>query len=115
MRSRKTSPATSSSADHVSNVPPGKPGNPGIWAPGDKLGVGTALSNSSSVWFTLARGVLTEIFHPSVDSACTREMQFFVTDYQGFLSAASTDTYPKVDYLADGVPAFRLTNTCKKG
>src|SRR3954470_6237220 len=115
MRSRKTSYAATSQKEQRSNIAPGKPGDVGTWAPGAKLGVGTALSHASSVWFTIARGVLTEIFHPSVDSACTRDMQFYVTDRSDFLSAASNDTYPKIEYLADGVPAFRLTNTCKKG
>ena len=47
-------------------VAPGAPGAPPRWADAAKDGVGTALSpatNSTSlVWFTIARGILTEVF-----------------------------------------------------
>ncbi len=94
---------------------PGKPGKPARWATGAKDGVGTALSKASSVWFTLAHGCLTEIFYPFVDTACTREMQLLVSDRRDFFSAGKTDTYSKIEYIRDGVPAFRVTNTCKHG
>ena len=52
-------------------IAPGSPGADPCWAPSAKDGVGTALcpaSNSTSlVWFTLGRGILTEIFYPPAD------------------------------------------------
>src|SRR4051812_41595833 len=57
-----------------SRIAPGSPGADPCWALSAKDGVGTALcpaSNSTSlVWFTLGRGILTEIFYPRVDIAC---------------------------------------------
>ena len=42
-------------------------GAPGIlprWAHGNKEGVGTAYSADSKLWFTLWRGVVTEVYYP---------------------------------------------------
>src|SRR5689334_19081538 len=41
-----------------------KPGKPPSWGPGGKSAVGTALSPDSCVWFTMARGCITETFYP---------------------------------------------------
>lgn len=62
----------------------GWPGLEPRWAPGAKQGVGTACSERSRVWFTMAEGVLTEIFYPRVDVANTRDLQFLVTDGERF-------------------------------
>jgi glucoamylase len=92
---------------------PGGPGRPARWASGAKAGVGTALSTASSVWFTLSHGILTEVYFPFVDIACTRDLQFLITDRKDFFAEEKRDTDSKVEYLAPGVPAFHLTNTCQ--
>ena len=46
---------------------PGNPGSPPHWATGPKTGVGTALGTDSSVSFTLAHGIVDEVFYPFVD------------------------------------------------
>src|SRR5271166_1693615 len=62
----------------------GKPGDEPRWASSAKDGVGTALcptANSTSlVWFTIGHGILTEIFYPRIDQACTRDLGLIVTD-----------------------------------
>ena len=52
---------------------PGHPGIPGRWTSSAKSGVGTSLSATSRVWFTLSHGILNEIYYPRVDEACTRD------------------------------------------
>src|SRR5918911_1902697 len=94
---------------------PGKPGKPATWTSAAKSGVGTALSTASSVWFTLGEGILTEVYHPFVDTACTRDLGLLVTDRRGFFAEERRDTRSEVSYLDDGVPAFRVVNTCKEG
>lgn len=64
----------------------GWPGIPARWTSSAKTGVGTALSNSSHVWFTLSHGVLSEIYYPRIDQACIRDMGLIVTDGHRFLS-----------------------------
>lgn len=94
------------------------PGGPGIaprWTSSAKSGVGTALNTTSHVWFTVSHGILDEIYYPRVDRACTRDMGLIVTDGQAFFSEEKRHTYSRVEYLAKGVPAYHLTNTCLEG
>jgi glucoamylase len=91
------------------------PGWPGIsprWTSSAKSGVGTALNRVSRVWFTLSHGILNEIYYPRPDLACTRDMGLIVTDGKDFFSEEKRHTRNEVDVLAQGVPAYRLTNTC---
>ena len=98
---------------------PGWPGSPPRWAPADKVGVGTALGadglSSSPVWFTLGHGGINEVFYPRPDRPCTRDLALLVTDGDRFVSDERCDAEHRVEYLAGGVPAYRLINSCKRG
>ncbi len=96
------------------NLAPGGPGAPATWTTAAKAGVGTALSPLSPVWFTLADGILTEVYFPRVDLPCTRALGLLVTG-RDFFAEEKTDTTSEVSYLAEGVPAYRLVNTCHAG
>ena len=94
------------------------PGWPGIsprWTSSAKIGVGTALNPISRVWFTLSHGILNEVYYPRVDRASTRDLGLIVTDGHGFFSEEKRHTRQQVTYLADGVPAYALVNTCQQG
>ena len=94
------------------------PGHPGIaptWTSSDKLGVGTALSPLSRVWFTLSHGILNEIYYPRLDQACLRDFGFIVTGPDGFFTEEKRDAQHRVDPLADGVPAYCLRSECVAG
>jgi glucoamylase len=96
---------------------PYAPGGPGIeprWTSSAKSGVGTALNRASRVWFTLSHGILDEIYYPRVDQACTRDMGLIVTDGRDFFSEEKRNTQHEVAYLAEGVPGYRLVNTCNQ-
>ena len=79
----------------------------------------------SKVWFSLAQGVLTETMYGRIHEAQIREMQLIVTgtgpDGKSWTAFEDTDTDSHVDYIdkdKDGrplAPAYRLTNTDKKG
>jgi glucoamylase len=77
--------------------------------------VGTALSNESRVWFTLSHGIFNEIYYPRIDRACIRDMGLIVTDHAKFFSEEKRDAGHQVEWLAEGVPAFNLINTCGEG
>jgi len=94
---------------------PGWPGIPARWTSSAKSGVGTALSSKSSVWFTLSHGIFNEIYYPRIDQACVRDMGLIVTDGAEFRSEEKRDANTEVHWMADGVPAFRLVNTCRQG
>ena len=94
---------------------PGGPGIPPRWTSSAKTGVGTSLSATSRVWFTLSHGIVDEVYYPRVDQACTRDLGLIVTDGQDFFSEEKRQTEHQVAYLAEGVPAYRLVNTCQQG
>lgn len=98
---------------------PGCPGDAPRWNSGAKMGVGTALAGSggatSLVWFTLAHGIFNEVFYPRPDVPCIRDFGMIVTDGKEFLSEEKCHTRHEARYLAEGVPAYRLVNTCHQG
>jgi glucoamylase len=94
---------------------PGWPGIPPRWTSSAKTGVGAALNPSSRVWFTVSHGIVNEIYYPRVDQACTRDLGLIVTEGRDFFSEEKRHTQHQVGSLADGVPAYRLINTCEQG
>ena len=94
---------------------PGGPGIPARWTSSAKTGVGTSLSAACRVWFTLSHGILDEVYYPRVDQACTRDLGLIVTDGQDFFSEEKRHAEHQIAYLANGVPAYRLVNTCEQG
>jgi len=96
-------------------ITPGQPGIPPRWTSSAKQGVGTALSASSRVWFTLSHGILNEVYYGRIDQACIRDLGLLVTDGQSFCSEEKRHTTSEVTWLADGAPGFRVVNLCHEG
>lgn len=94
---------------------PGAPGAPAIWNSGAKAGVGTALKPASLVWFTLARGVIEEVFYPRADRPTVRDFGLAVADGGQFFSWEKDDTESDVTTPDRGAPAYQLMNTCRRG
>ena len=101
--------------DSPDRYAPGWPGIPARWTSSAKSGVGTALSSKSRVWFTLSHGIFNEIYYPRIDQACVRDMGLIVTDGADFFSEEKRDATSELSWLAKGVPAFHLVNTCRLG
>ena len=96
------------------NTAPGAPGVSPTWTSSAKSGVGKASSNRSGVIFTLSHGIMDEIYFPREDTASTRDMEFIVTDGESFFSEEKRDTIHTTKWVAEGIPAFKITNTCKQ-
>jgi len=94
---------------------PGQPGIPPRWTSSAKSGVGTSLSSESRVWFTISHGIINEIYYPRIDQACIRDMGLLVSDGKKFFSEEKRQANSQIAMLAEGVPAFQLTNTCAEG
>lgn len=97
---------------------PFAPGWPGIeprWTSSAKSGVGTSLSPASRVWFTVSHGIFNEIYYPRLDRACIRDLGLIVTDGHSYFSEEKRHADHQVEFLAEAVPAYRLTNTCPNG
>ncbi|MHB8352019.1 MAG: glycoside hydrolase family 15 protein [Thermoplasmata archaeon] len=93
-------------------------GGPGItpqWEHGDKSGVGTAYSTDSKVWYTLWRGIVTEVFYPTVDRPQLRDLQFLVTDGTSLFQEERRHLLPEISCLDPVAPAYRVTTTDPDG
>src|SRR5215217_9435284 len=84
------------------------------WPTAAKNGFGTSNTLGSKVWFTLADGVMTEVFYPTVDMPSVRSFQFLI------ITGAQTEneTEDTVHTLELPNPAsltFRQINRAKSG
>ncbi len=77
----------------------GAPGLPPRWSRGNKDGVGTAYSADSRLWFTLWRGIVTEVYFPTIDRPQLRDLQFLVTDGRSFFHEEKRHLEPKVEMI----------------
>ncbi len=69
-------------------------GGPGIeprWSHSNKEGVGTAYSTDSRLWFTLWRGIVTEVYYHRIDRPQMRDLQFLVSDGSTFFHEEKRD------------------------
>ena len=92
-------------------------GHPGIeprWTHGDKQGIGTAYSASSSVWFTIWNGFLTEIYYPTIDKPQTRDLQYLVSD-GNFLHEEKRQLKTEIEKLHPYALGYRVTNSDPEG
>jgi glucoamylase len=70
---------------------PGAPGALSHFALARKDCVGTARGRGSKVWFTVADGVLSDVYSPTVDTTNVETMQFAVTDGRTFTDLQARD------------------------
>jgi glucoamylase len=87
-------------------------GHPGIsprWTRSAKDAVGTAYSGASRVWFTMSRGVLNEIYYPTVDRPQIRDLQFLVTDGETFFHDERRHLESRHEYLEGTSLGVRVT------
>jgi glucoamylase len=97
------------------SVAPGSPGSEPRWTSSAKSGVGASLNPASRIWFTISHGIFNEIYYPRLDLACTRDMGLIVTDGSGYFSEEKRHASSSVSFLSEGVPAYRIINTCRQG
>lgn len=93
----------------------GRPGAKPRWASGAKTIVGTGIQPESRIWYTIANGTLSEIYHPDVDQANTRAVRFIVIGDDGFFADETSDANHKVEWLETGAPGCRIESTSKSG
>src|SRR5437763_1248436 len=58
----------------------GGPGIPPKWTRSAKDALGTAYSGGSHIWFTVADGVISEVYYPTIDHPQIRDLQFLLID-----------------------------------
>ncbi len=77
--------------------------------------LGTARNSTSKVWFTVAGGVLSDVYYPTVDNTNNETLQFVVTDGSSFTDLQTRDMTYTVRALDDSGMACRVTSTAKSG
>ncbi|MGB8853988.1 MAG: glycoside hydrolase family 15 protein [Pirellulales bacterium] len=80
------------------------------WATATKDMVGTGM-DSSRVWFTVAQGIVTEVYYPRIDIPQIRDLGFIVADDLGFWVELRRLGAYAVRLAAPGTPAVEVVHT----
>ncbi len=75
---------------------PGAPGGMSYYDLARKDCVGTARNTTSKVWFTIADGVLSDTYWPTIDATNVHTLQYLVTDGTSFTDLQTRDMTYKV-------------------
>jgi glucoamylase len=94
---------------------PGAPGIEARWTSSAKAGVGAALGETSRIWFTVSHGIIDEIYHPRIDTACTRDLGLLLSADDGTFIEEKRASRSTVEWFAPGVPGFVITNELPGG
>ncbi len=70
---------------------PGAPGAPSYFDLARKDCVGTAADRRSTVWYTVADGVLSDVYEPTIDNTDVSTLQYIVTDGATFTDMQARD------------------------
>ena len=77
--------------------------------------LGTAHNTTSKVWFTLANGVLSDVYYPTIDNTNVKTLQYVVTDGSTFTDLQTRDTSYTVQPLGNRMLDCQVTTTAKSG
>ncbi|MEO6715082.1 MAG: hypothetical protein ABIM89_16870, partial [Mycobacteriales bacterium] len=94
---------------------PGAPGGSSTWTTGAKTGIGTSTTVASKVWHTLAQGVLTEVYYPTVDVANVQDLQLVVSDGATFTELERDATTQQTRLLDPSSLTYQQINTDRDG
>ena len=77
--------------------------------------VGTARNDRSKVWFTVADGVLSDVYYPTNDNTENETLQYVVTDGSTFTDLQTRDMTYSVQALDSRALTCRVTAKAKSG
>jgi glucoamylase len=90
------------------------PGDTAAWTTGNKLAVGTSADTTSRVWFTVAKGITSEVFYPRLDVPNMQDMQYIVTDGSTFVDLERDATNHAVSMPDEKALEYTVANTDKR-
>ena len=76
----------------AASATPGAPGVTAYFDTGRKDCLGTARNTRSKVWYTVADGVLSDVYEPTIDNTNVGTLQYIVTDGRTFTDLQTRDT-----------------------
>jgi glucoamylase len=111
---------TYDSTSHVLTVlaanPAGGPGTVSHFGLARKDCLGTARNTTSKVWYTVANGVLSDVYYPTIDNTNVETLQYVVTDGSTFTDLQTRDMTYTVEAKPDSAGmACTVTSTAKSG
>ncbi len=93
----------------------GGPGMAPRWTRGAKDGVGCSYSASSRVWFTLAQGIVTEAYFPTLDRPQIRDLQLLICDGQSYFQEERRDLRSEIKLLEPGALGYQVSKSDPAG
>src|ERR1700739_5183302 len=90
--------ALSTGVIHAATAPDG-PGSLSHFDLARKDAMGTAENTTSRVWFTIANGVLSDVYYPTNDNTNVETLQYVVTDGTTLTDLQTRDTTYTVQLL----------------
>jgi glucoamylase len=108
-------PAAAGSAAAPDAVAPDGPGALSHFDLARKDCLGTARNRTSKVWYTVANGVLSDVYYPTVDNTNVETLQYVVTDGATFTELQTRDTSYTVQPLDPTGMSCRVTTTANSG
>jgi glucoamylase len=76
--------------------------------------VGTAYSAASRIWYTFSKGVVNEVYYPTIDRPQIRDLQYLVTDGETFFHDERC-LLPEIEALSHHALGVRVTNSDPEG
>ena len=98
-----------------SGAAPGGPGSLSHFGLARKDCLGTSRGTQSKVWFTVAGGVLSDVYYPTIDTTNVETLQLVVTDGRTFTDLATRDMTYTVAPLDPSGMTCRVTSRAKDG
>src|SRR6266545_61977 len=108
-------PAQAAGEQTQADAAPGGPGALSHFDLARKDCLGTARNRTSKVWYTVAGGVLSDVYYPTVDNTNVETLQYIVTDGSTFTDLQTRDMTYTVRALDPGGMACQVTATAKNG
>ncbi|MEV3982479.1 glucodextranase DOMON-like domain-containing protein [Nonomuraea sp. NPDC049758] len=93
---------------------PAGPGAAAHFGQARKDCVGTAAGRASKIWYTVAGGMLSDVYEPTIDNTNVETMQFVVTDGRTFTESQARDTTYRVETGRSGL-SCTVTSTSRTG
>src|SRR5580700_672251 len=94
---------------------PGAPGAPSYFDLARKDCVGTAAGRGSKVWYTVAGGVLSDVYEPTIDNTDVSTLQYAVTDGSTFTDLQTRDMTYTVAADPSGMACTVTSTDAKHG
>jgi glucoamylase len=111
-----TAAATASTAaSGAGPTAPGAPGAPSYFDLARKDCVGTAADRGSKVWYTVADGVLSDVYEPTIDNTNVSTLQYIVTDGSTFSDLQARDMTYTVSADRSGMACTVTSTDAKHG